>query len=199
MHFLPGGLSIHIFYCFISKNFAIFIEKFLRKYESSFNYSICIFCYFIFTQLNALNRDYNEFGYPHCYKHLTPFQLKNSALTHELAQFIPAFGRNCIYVEDFTTWKELQCPNLSIYKGYVDYGYCKYRHHLKRHLEYCQQNPNCTCYWPECSDKAAQISDLAYLYFSDLIATTALSELLEDWQEQKKFIRTGGDFLICMV
>lgn len=143
----------------------------------------------IFFHLEALNRDFPTRGHPHCFKHLTPAQLRSSELTHELAYFLPATGKQCIEDEDFIHGIKY-CPNKSMYHGYVDFNYSKYRHHLRRHLEYCSQHPDCNCYWPEHSQAAAEISDCAYLLFRDLILTTALSDLLDDFDEQMRFIET---------
>lgn len=142
----------------------------------------------------GLNRDYYTLGQAHCVEHLTPAQLKYSLLTPDLAKFIPAFDERCVYECDMETGKKYHCPNASIYEGYVDFGFLKYSLHLKRHLEYCQRNTQCLCYWPEHSSEAAYISNWAYRMFEDLIYTTALVELTYEYDEQLKFISTNKDF-----
>lgn len=160
----------------------------------------CLLFIHFLPQMEALNRDYSDRTFPHCFSHLTPSQLKQSNITHELARFIPAFDRQCIekadYYPEYRKWHFTYCPNLSFYFGYIDFSYCKFRSHLRRHLEYCQKYPDCTCFWPELSQNAnaANISDTAYLLFRDLILTTALSSLLEDDEEQCEFILTDTEY-----
>lgn len=84
------------------------------------------------------------------------------------------------------------CGNPSIYLGYMDRDHIKYISHFKQHLEYSSQQKKCLCLWPEYSKEAAQISDMAYLLFRDLISTTVLSVLLENENEQKEFVQNTG-------
>ena len=44
---------------------------------------------------------------------------------------------------------------------------------------------SCSCYWPERSREAAEINDLAYRLFDDLVSNSALSCLLDDGKERK--------------
>ena len=148
-------------------------------------------------QLKALNRDYSFSYYcRHCTEHIPIPQLKYSKLTSELSLLIPHGNKQCVtkyyYDEDDDDYYEgpqrsYTCPNFAIYEGYIDYAFLRYSFHLKRHLEYCQKNPSCHCYWPEYSQEAAEISDTAYLLFRDLILTTKLSMLLDDSKQQIAF------------
>ncbi|HEV8050948.1 MAG TPA: hypothetical protein VGP47_00520 [Parachlamydiaceae bacterium] len=87
------------------------------------------------------------------------------------------------------------CDFPSIYLSYVDQDFKKYTSHLKQQLEFYSDHKECTCYWPEYSQEAGQISDMAYLLFRDLISTTALSKLLTREKEQRKFIENSYSFL----
>lgn len=156
-------------------------------------FSILLFAYSFFLPLESLNRDYSSFGHTHCVQHLTSCQLQNLGISSDLAQFIPESSKQCVM--DEYEGVECYCPNLSVYQGYVDFDLQKYCFNLKRHLEYCQENQKCNCYWPERSQQAAQISDLAYLLFRDLILSTSLLELLEDCDAQTEFGITESGFL----
>lgn len=155
-------------------------------------------------QIEALNRDYQpdhskifhswceedesfyeENDYYFCAEHCW-FQLLKKPLGIGIFYFygIPAIGPNCTC-----------CGHPSIYLGYVDQEFKKYTIHLKQHLEYSSKHKECVCYWPECSQEAAQISDTAYLLFQDLISTTALSNLLQNESQQKEFIENTALFL----
>lgn len=146
----------------------------------------------IFSNIFALHRDYKSdceennryqsYYAPYCLNHVPDSYQK--WLSSNLAKYIPAKGSTCC-----------KCDNQSIYLGYLDPDFRKYRSHLIHQLEYCQNNSKCHCYWPEYSSKAAEISDKAYLLFRDLITTTALSYLLDNEDEQKKFIDNPGWFL----
>jgi tetratricopeptide (TPR) repeat protein len=154
-------------------------------------YVVAIVLLFLSSSLFALNRDYrfdcNEdsayraYYYPYCVEHVPSYP---NWLPSRLVKLIPATGPQCH-----------ECYNPSIYIGYIDPDFRKYRDHLQQQLEYCSRYKNCTCYWPEYCPEAAQISDTAYLLFNDLILTTALSNFLQDEKEQRKFIWNRGWFL----
>lgn len=146
--------------------------------------------FFFLSQLGALNREYDEYEWwagcwcnPVCIKHLDNYDYH---IPKNLIKLIPLSGKKCLW--------SIYCQGISIYPGYWDPRYVKYSGHLDRHLKYCQTNSNCFCFWPERSFAAAQISDLAYSLFKDLILSTALSNLIEEdpsaynaFQEQKLF------------
>lgn len=54
-------------------------------------------------------------------------------------------------------------------------------------MDYCFSNQNCKCYWPEVSDDAKKINDIAYKLFKHLFSSTELSQLVDDNDEQKIF------------
>lgn len=133
-------------------------------------YFILLFTLLFETELHALRRDYHG-HHRYCISHAP---LKTSQhIDLQLLHLIPAKDRNC----DF-------CDHPSIYEGYLAPYFKRSLPHLKKHLEYCKAHPDCTCYWPEHSAKAAKISDLAYSLFKDLIFNTALSALSGNIKEQ---------------
>ncbi len=101
-----------------------------------------------------------------------------------LIKLIPATGAECI-----------KCNKKSIYLGYLDPDFKKYRSHFINQLQYYKRNSNCDCYWPEYSSRASKINDSAYLLFRELISNTALSDLLKYPEEQRIFIGNPGWFL----
>jgi tetratricopeptide (TPR) repeat protein len=152
-----------------------------------------LLAYLFLPQLEALNRDYRSdcdedetyqnYYKPYCLYH-APGNYPDG-ISHELFYLIPQTGpAECC-----------QCYDLSCYLGYIDYDFKKYLPHLKRHLEYCSQHNDCVCYWPEYSQEAALISDTAYILFRDLISTTALSNLIEDENQQKELVENPCWFL----
>ncbi len=54
----------------------------------------------------------------------------------------------------------------------------KYSQFFDHHLLYCQQNPNCICYWSYISKIACQISNIVYDDMHALFQTDSLSDLL---------------------
>ncbi len=152
-----------------------------------------LLAYLFLPQLEALNRDYRSdcdedetyqnYYKPYCLYH-APGNYPDG-ISHELFYLIPQTGpAECC-----------KCYDLSCYLGYIDYDFRKYLPHLKRHLEYCSQQNDCVCYWPEYSQEAALISDTAYILFRDLISTTALSNLIEDESQQKELVENPCWFL----
>ncbi len=145
----------------------------------------------VFSNLLGLNRDYKtdcdednayqNYYYPYCLIHApnAPDWIASSLVDH-----IPSTGPTC-----------RRCNKKSIYLGYIDPDYKKYRSHLEQQLKHSEQHTNCNCYWPEYSSEAADISNLAYFLFKDLISTTALSNLLDDENEQRAFVDNSGWFL----
>lgn len=89
------------------------------------------------------------------------------------------------YYNRLPTWN--YCSQQSIYAGYLAPHYKKYFHFLKNHLEYSKEYRECRCYWPELTSKAAAISDKAYELFIDLFTNTALSNLVDNQQEQSLY------------
>jgi len=158
--------------------------------NSYFQIIFALFC--IFTcKLNALYRDYNaicdrkemhpEYYQTYCLDH-TP--LAPDWIPNNRKKIIPTLKAKCS-----------KCNRSSIYLGYFDPDFRKFRGHFLAYLEYCHKNSSCRCYWPERTTEAAKISDSAYLLFKDLIKTTALSDLLKNEEDQKKFIENPVWFL----
>ena len=160
----------------------------MKKYLIALTPFLLLFC----SCLLALNRDYKadcdkqdryqDYYNPYCSKHAPNGNSK--WIPSDLINLIPAIGKKCC-----------KCENSSIYLGYFDPDFKKYRTHLVHQLKYNQKNTQCSCYWPEYSSQAAQINDEAYLLFKDLITHTALSNLLENEENQKNFIKNPGWFL----
>lgn len=140
----------------------------------------------------ALNRDYKsecdeDQFYQNYYSPYCPWHVPVEAhqwIPTDLTRFIPETGQKCSI-----------CQSPSIYLGYIDPDFQKYHAHFKQQLYHCDKHRKCDCYWPEYSSRAAQISDIAYLLFKDLILTTSLSTLLTDEKEQKAWMQNPGWFL----
>lgn len=151
-----------------------------------------VFAILFLPQMAALNRDfrsdceddntYQNYYYPSCLKD-APGD-RPEGIKSDLLNLIPATG---------PTYRD--CWDQSIYLGYIDLDFKKYLFHLNQHLEYQSQHSDCLCLWPEYSQEAALISDTAYLLFRDIISTTALSNLLENENEQRELIENSCWFL----
>jgi tetratricopeptide (TPR) repeat protein len=70
------------------------------------------------------------------------------------------------------------CKSSTIYHGYLDWHHQTYFRHLKNVLLYVEENPNCSCYWPQVDPRAQIISDLAY---------EKLDKIIESANEEKIF------------
>lgn len=144
---------------------------------------------FFLSELKALHRDFeNNFSdeYPTYFCHncvKSPFKWFGKK---EIWKDLP------LYTSLIPTCKERWCEKCAIFfkkknEGiYAPYLYSNdYFDFFKDHLLYCADNMKCQCYWPEISDDAAKISDLAYELFSDLFKKTKLSVIVKDANEQK--------------
>lgn len=141
-------------------------------------FSACL----ILSSLEALQRDYcvlspcyggsNYYCHDHVMKYFSLNEIQS-----DLLKYIPVTEYPC---------KE-KCGKQSIFSGYVDRGYRKYNLNLEKQLYYSREHADCTCLWPECSSKAAQISDTAYNLFQELIFTTALYDFFEYSDRYTKF------------
>jgi tetratricopeptide (TPR) repeat protein len=56
----------------------------------------------------------------------------------------------------------IYCGEPSIYSKYMDWHHQTYFNHIESFLYYCKRNPTCSCYWPQVSKKACEISDAVY-------------------------------------
>lgn len=143
---------------------------------------LTLWLYLFIPCLEALNRDYchdcegvNYYSLPYCLSCSPGISTNEIPYIH----LIPATQPKC---------SEHHCSNLSVYQGYLDYDFRKYRSHLVQQLKHFSQNSDCICLWPEHSQEAAQISDMVYLLFFDLISTTALSNLIGNLVEQNELL-----------
>jgi hypothetical protein len=74
-----------------------------------------------------------------------------------------------------------------IYKGYFDPTRSRYFDQFQRYLEFISYTPNCTYFWPEISDKAAEINDMAYELFYNLFNDTELHCICTPWYNDEDF------------
>lgn len=72
----------------------------------------------------------------------------------------------------YNGWQFCKCP--TIYHGYFDWHNQTYFRHLKNILSYVEENPTCTCYWPQIDSRAKTISDLSYTKLDKVIESTSL-------------------------
>lgn len=89
----------------------------------------------------------------------------------------------------------------STYTGYIDFLYKGGWPFLKRQIEYTKKYPTYQAYWTETSDKAKNISNIAYDGFYKLFESTSLKKIFESTSLQKKFplniwrFKDGNSFL----
>lgn len=109
-----------------------------------------------------------------CVKHFKEYykEYKHfpSSIPDKLLKFIPETGPICEY--------SANCGRKSVVSGYLDPEIQKYSTHFHQFLVYCSTNQECNCYWPEYSNKADYIHEMAFLLFRDLIFTTVLSDIV---------------------
>jgi hypothetical protein len=162
------------------------MRKTVVPHLQRFFFCIFILTSILFRQVEALNRDYysvwrveQHTSQPLCLYHAEHSDWPDgvvSRLGEELYYLIPETGPECHW-----------CYRRSFYTGYIDSNFYKYLPHLIRQLEYCRRHHcTCVCYWPEYSEGASRISDMAYLLFRDLILTTELSSLLTNTNDFSK-------------
>lgn len=78
--------------------------------------------------------------------------------------------------EDCDIFKDWQfCEAPTIYHGYFDWHHQTYFHNLKNLLEYIDENPTCTCYWPQIDACAKEISDSLYEKLTRIFKAPTLS------------------------
>lgn len=183
-----------LFFCLLPHTIKIefFLPRIAEFMKRCVIISFTLLIYLFLTQLEALNRDYyfncekdntyQNYYDPYCLDH-APGNSPEGVPSY-LLDLIPADGPEC-----------MDCCESSIYLGYFDLDFKKYITHLKQQLEYFSKHRNCFCLWPEYSQKAAQISDTAYLLFRNLISTTALSNLIENENAQRELVENPCWFL----
>lgn len=148
-----------------------------------------IFC---FEELNSdLDR---EFAYDFFYDDTIGCRKRNT--NSYCAKHCPSakFSNFDEYLLSFLPPLEFKCCNCdenSIYFGYLDPRFKRYGSHLVRQLRYSSQHPECSCYWPEYSEDAAELSNLAYNLFIKLFYTTALDSLDQNDEIMDEFRNTA--------
>lgn len=113
-----------------------------------------------------------------CLKHAPSKQLceiPDSLLVH-----LPNLSTSCRF-----------CDEKAVYFGYIDPRFKRYSKHVSRQIEYAQKKPNCSCYWPERSAKAAEIIDEAHSLFEHLFRTTILASLSDCDSDEDEFRNTS--------
>ncbi|MBI5346061.1 MAG: hypothetical protein HZB76_02840 [Chlamydiae bacterium] len=92
--------------------------------------------------------------------------------------------RDYVYKEDY--WES--CHNSYINHYYFDWHSKFYFNFLLQHLEYCSENDNCNCYWPQLSEISCQISDAVYSQMSNNLENEeAFKGLIECIPPPKEF------------
>ncbi len=84
------------------------------------------------------------------------------------------------------TWS--RCQYNSIYKGYFEGDFRKYRNHFFNHISYIKNNKDCSCYWPELNPLATEINNNSIVLFYNLFKKTPLKVLYEEDTEQQDFM-----------
>lgn len=84
----------------------------------------------------------------------------------------------------------LACGKTPFYSGYIHFTYRGSYPFLIRQLLFMERYPHISCYWPEDSQEARNISDLAVILFSDLSENTPLDNFRFN-SFRKKFVLTS--------
>jgi tetratricopeptide (TPR) repeat protein len=95
--------------------------------------------------------------------------------------------------EERETWLS-DCKNRIVYQGYFNEHCRKYFKCFNKHIQYCKNNKNCSCYWPELNELAASINNEAYDMFRDLFENTKLNHLI-DSKDQLKLVMNTNEYL----
>jgi len=151
----------------------------MKKYINIF-LSICLLFAF---NLLSLNRDSDlKSSYNGCYycTDAIPEKYEFDWLTPDLIRHIP-------------DWKDHNCTTCN---GSPIYGYyfeSIYTENFKNQLLHCDHvynkyNKTCKCFWPELSEQAAEISNLAYNLFSDILSAHHANEYLPEEEGDKHLV-----------
>ena len=81
------------------------------------------------------------------------------------------WGEECRIVEN---WRSCKAP--TIFPGYFDWHHQTYFPFFRHYLTYLEENPTCSCYWPQVSEKAKNISNSVYDSLLNQIQATQLEE-----------------------
>lgn len=78
------------------------------------------------------------------------------------------------------------CESLCWYGGYFRLWNHTYLHLFKHYLQYCSENDDCQCYWPECDLDATEINNSVYNLLKDLAEDGLIThELSSYWQASR--------------
>ena len=78
-----------------------------------------------------------------------------------------------------STWQFCSAP--AIYYGYLDWNNRTYFHQLKNFLLYVEENPTCSCYWPQIDQQAQTISDKAYVQLEKILTPLYSDHFIENF------------------
>lgn len=151
-----------------------------RLFSSSLLCIIFILCV-CSNVLFSLKRDDYGFDSANCLQHVCSHHLKEIQSRYNVAVYDEDVN-DLLYLFPLTNIKcdgcnGSRCANKSIFKGYFDIFIDRYFYHLYSYLNYYANHSECKCYWPEISPLAAQINDLAYDFFGDILNSTVLNDL----------------------
>lgn len=91
-------------------------------------------------------------------------------------QSMRGHGKWCSQISD-------HCESLCWYGGYFRLWNHKYLHFFKHYLQYCSENDDCQCYWPECDLEATKINNSVYCLLKDLAEDGLIThEFSNHWQ-----------------
>lgn len=169
-------------------------------------YLLLLFLCICSTFLSALNRDeyelvmqersgeltiiyFNQDACLNCLEYkltnqsIAEFPKKNDLLT-TLKQYEHLIPPNRLNYNNSSNSCSIGYPNIclfdkgkKIYKGYFDIYRNRYFDQFERYMEFLSHNPECKYFWPEISDMAAEINDIAYDSFYFLIEKTQLESI----------------------
>lgn len=94
-------------------------------------------------------------------------------------QSMRGYGEKCRNYSD-------HCESLCWYGGYFRLWNHQYLHFFKHYLQYCSENDDCQCYWPECDSDAMNINNRVYRLLKDLAEEGLIThEFSPHWQASK--------------
>lgn len=94
-------------------------------------------------------------------------------------QSMRGYGKYCINDSD-------HCECLCWYGGYFRLWNHKYLHFFKHYLQYCSENRNCQCYWPECDLDAMNINNRVYRLLKELSEEGLINQELSPYWQAKE-------------
>lgn len=120
-----------------------------------------------------------------CYKCFLKIYGEDSEgfLLNPLFDYLPSLYNEC-HLCLAQNFREIAKPH---YAGYFHYTINGKSPFLMRQLEFSKKYPYFEAYWPETSEKAENISEVACQLFKDLMESTAFSQLRKNPELQKDF------------